>query len=348
MERGGRAGGALLGPAAGAGAMTELLRVARVDKTFVAPPRFGDGLLRLIGRAPRRAVLRAVSDVSLDMTRGEALGLVGASGCGKSTLGRVIAGVHPQSAGQVLLGGAPVTNAAGAKTTTRVQMVFQDPFASLDPRMRVGDSLAEGPLAHGLTTRAGVRDYVGGWLDAVNLPREAAGRYPHQFSGGQRQRIAIARALAMQPELIVCDEPVASLDVSIQAQIINLFLDLRRRLGLTMIFISHDLSVVRHVCDRIAIMYLGRIVELGAGADIFARPRHPYTRALIDSAPRLALDDATAVFQPIEGELPSPLNPPSGCAFHQRCPRAQARCRIERPEMRTIEAGREVACHDPL
>ena len=329
--------------------MADVLSVSHASKVFSPRARFGDGLLKMIGRPRAVSSVRAVSDVTLSIRSGEVLGLVGESGCGKSTLGRIIAGVHPASAGEVLLNGNPVNDAFGTKTTTRVQMVFQDPFASLDPRMRVGDSLAEGPLSHGLTTRAGMSEYVGEWLDAVNLPRDAAQRYPHQFSGGQRQRIAIARALAMQPELLVCDEPVASLDVSIQAQIINLFLDLRKRLGLTMLFISHDLSVVRHVSDRIAIMYLGRIVELATASQIFATPLHPYTRALMDSAPRLVLDanEATS-FRAIRGELPSPLNPPPGCAFHLRCPRAQELCKTALPQPVTPSGGRMVACHFPL
>jgi peptide/nickel transport system ATP-binding protein len=228
-------------------------------------------------------------------------------------------------------------------------MVFQDPFASLNPRMRVGDIIAEGPLAHGLIGKAEAKRDVARWLAAVGLDAAAAERFPHQFSGGQRQRVAIARALAMRPDALVCDEPVASLDVSIQAQIINLFLKLRRELDLTMLFISHDLSVVRHVSDRVAIMYLGRIVELGPTEEIFAAPRHPYTRALLDSAPRLAADGAPAQdIRPIRGELPSPLHPPSGCAFHQRCPFAQDRCKRELPILLPASALRQAACHFPL
>jgi oligopeptide/dipeptide ABC transporter ATP-binding protein len=234
----------------------------------------------------------------------------------------------------------------GRKRTTRVQMVFQDPFASLDPRMRVGQAIAEGPIAHGIVSRGDASSYVAKWLEAVGLDPDFAGRFPHQFSGGQRQRIAIARALAMTPDVLVCDEPVASLDVSIQAQIINLFLKLRRELGLTMLFISHDLGVVRHISDRIAIMYLGRIVETGDARRAYADPLHPYTHALLDSVPKLVLnDDEIVSFKAIRGELPSALSPPSGCHFHLRCPSAVDRCRSQIPLLREIEPARQAACH---
>ena len=293
-------------------------------------------------------MVHAVEDVSLQIAKGETLGLVGESGCGKSTLGRVAAGILKATKGQADIDAAPVMS-NGRKHTTRIQMVFQDPFASLNPRMRVGDTISEGPLAHGLITRAESTADVTRWLEAVGLDAAAAQRFPHQFSGGQRQRVAIARALAMRPDALVCDEPVASLDVSIQAQIINLFLQLRRDLNLTMLFISHDLSVVRHVSDRVAMMYLGRIVEIGRTEDIFSSPRHPYTRALLDSAPRLAADGAPAQeIRPIRGELPSPINPPSGCAFHQRCAYAQERCKNELPVLRPSGDQREAACHFPL
>ncbi|KQU54748.1 hypothetical protein ASG72_03785 [Bosea sp. Leaf344] len=329
--------------------MTEaFLDVRNVSRRFAPRLSFGDRIAGKLGQPIDARVTHAVDGVSLAIAKGEALGLVGESGCGKSTLGRVIAGILPPSEGTTAVAGEPVMSQGPRrhKTTTRVQMIFQDPFASLDPRMQVGDTVAEGPIAHRLTTRAQARDYVGRWLTTVGLDPGFAARYPHQFSGGQRQRIAIARALAMQPDMLVCDEPVASLDVSIQAQIINLFLKLRRELNLTMLFISHDLGVVRHLCDRVAIMYLGRIVELGETQAVYAAPQHPYTRALLDSVPKLMLDDhETTAFKPIAGELPSPLAPPPGCHFHLRCPLVQPICRQERPPLRAVLPGRESACH---
>ena len=238
---------------------------------------------------PRKAVL-AVNQVNLTIARGEALGLVGESGSGKSTLGRMVCGIYRPTEGEVRLAGQPVMSDSvnGRKITTKIQMIFQDPFASLDPRRTIGQSIAEGPIAHGLTTKREARNYVATWLKAVSLDPAFADRYPHQFSGGQRQRIAIARALAMQPEVIVCDEPVASLDVSIQAQILNLLLKLRKELNLTLLFISHDLSVVRHLCDRIVVMHHGKIVEEGVTETIFEKPQQPYTKMLLNAIPKLA------------------------------------------------------------
>jgi oligopeptide/dipeptide ABC transporter ATP-binding protein len=325
-----------------------VLELDAVSKRFERRLQIGERIAARLGAGPARQVVHAVDGVSLTIAARETLALVGESGCGKSTLGRVAAGIHAPTAGTARLHGAPVMTGASRprKATTKVQMVFQDPFASLNPRMTVGDIVAEGPLAHGLASRVEVGAYVAGWLERVGLDAGVAGRYPHQFSGGQRQRIAIARALAMQPDLLICDEPVASLDVSIQAQVLNLFIQLRRELGLTCLFISHDLGVVRHVSDRVAIMYLGRVVELGPTAEIFASPRHPYTRALLRSVPRLrrGVGDG-ASFKPITGEIPSPLDPPAGCHFHPRCPHAEARCRVEAPALRRLEAGREGACH---
>jgi oligopeptide/dipeptide ABC transporter ATP-binding protein len=322
--------------------------VDAVSKRFEQRVSLGDRIAAVLGSDMEMRAVRAVDGVSLQVQRGEVLGLVGESGCGKSTLGRMIAGILPPTSGAVALDGAPVMSGTRhpRKRTTRVQMIFQDPYASLDPRMRVGDTVSEGPIAHRLVTKAGAPAYVAGWLRRVGLDPAVARRYPHQFSGGQRQRIAIARALAMQPDVVVCDEPVASLDVSIQAQVLNLFLKLRRELGLTMVFISHHLGVVRHVSDRVAIMYLGRIVEIGPAETVYANPQHPYTKALLASVPQLVLeDDALAVFKPIEGELPSPLSPPPGCHFHLRCPFAEARCRAQVPAMRRVGERHEAACH---
>ncbi|MGL4444351.1 MAG: ATP-binding cassette domain-containing protein, partial [Alsobacter sp.] len=239
-----------------------ILSLDAVSKRFDPRLTLGDRIAAAIGGDVETRAVQAVRDVSLSVAKGETLGLVGESGCGKSTLGRIAAGIMAPTSGTVRLDGEPIIGADGRKHTTRIQTVFQDPFASLNPRITVGDTLAEGPIAHGLVAAGKSRAYVAEWLDLVGLDPSYASRYPHQFSGGQRQRIAIARALAMKPDLLVCDEPVASLDVSIQAQIINLLLKLKRELGLTYLFISHDLGVVRHISERVAIMYLGRIVEL--------------------------------------------------------------------------------------
>ncbi|MGL5114819.1 MAG: ABC transporter ATP-binding protein [Beijerinckiaceae bacterium] len=331
--------------------MSVLIDVKNVSKLFRPRLTFGEKIAAKLGSAVETRTVHAVDGVSLTIAKGEVLGLVGESGCGKSTLGRVIAGIMPPTSGRALLDGQPVMEGERrpVKTTTRIQVVFQDPFGSLDPRIRIGETISEGPLAHRLISKLEALDYVTEQLARVGLPSDAASRFPHQFSGGQRQRIAIARALAMQPDVLVCDEPVASLDVSIQAQIVNLFLKLRRELGLTMLFISHDLGVVRHISDRIAVMYLGRIVETGATGAVYAAPRHPYTRALMDSVPKLVTDaDELVSFNPIAGELPSPLSPPPGCHFHLRCPRVAERCRVEAPRLSESCDSRAVACHFPL
>jgi len=325
--------------------MSAFVDITNVTRVFGPNLSTGEKIAAKLGGKVETRSVHAVCDVTLSVRKGETLGLVGESGCGKSTLGRVIAGILPPTSGAVTINGAPVME-NGAKVMTRVQTVFQDPFASLDPRMKVGDTVAEGPIAHGLTTKGYAHSYVAGWFEQVGLDPAWVERYPHQFSGGQRQRIAIARALAMQPDVLICDEPVASLDVSIQAQIINLFLEMTRDLELTSVFISHDLSVIQHVSDRVAVMYLGRIVELGPVAEVFGTPAHPYTAALIGSVPKLVLDDDELVlFDTIEGEVPSPLAPPTGCHFHPRCPHATQICRSKDPVATAISDSRSVACH---
>lgn len=325
--------------------MNEILTADNISRRFSPHITLGDRIATMFGAKLDRRPVMAVTNVSLGVRRGETLGLVGESGCGKSTLGRMLAGILEPSEGDIRLHGAPPMQ-AGRKTTTRIQTVFQDPFASLNPRRRVGETITEGPITHGLIARHEAANFAEEWLARVGLDPAYAARFPHQFSGGQRQRIAIARALAMRPEVLICDEPVASLDVSIQAQILNLFLDLRQEFGLTTIFISHDLSVVRHVSDRVAVMYLGRIVELEAAAKLYAAPQHPYTQALLDSVPKLSLEGNIGVnFKPIRGELPSPLSPPSGCAFHPRCLKATDLCGKERPSLQFYDGDSAVACH---
>jgi peptide/nickel transport system ATP-binding protein/oligopeptide transport system ATP-binding protein len=297
---------------------------------------------------PRGAAIQALAGVSFALEAGEVLGVVGESGCGKSTLGRAILRLVRPSAGTVLFQGEDFL-ALGHRARMRrrrdMQIVFQDPFGSLNPRHKVGAIIAEPLDVHRIGGRAEQRARVAELLAMVGLPEDAALRYPHEFSGGQRQRIAIARALALKPKLIVADEPVSALDVSIQSQIINLLAELRQRLKLTMIFISHDLSVIRHVSDRIAVMYLGRIVEIGPAAAIFERPLHPYTEALLSAIPRPEPGRARGRIV-LEGEVPDPAHPPQGCAFHTRCPRAVERCRRERPALQPRSPERrDVACH---
>jgi oligopeptide/dipeptide ABC transporter ATP-binding protein len=322
--------------------IAKVLVLDHVSKRFTRPESLGERLARALGAEGGARVVQAVNDVSLDVAPREVLGLVGESGCGKSTLGRIAAGIYEPSEGEVFFSGGPMMR-RGRKLTPRVQMIHQDPFASLDPRMRVGDAVAEGPVAHRMVAAAEADGQVAEIFGRVGLDPALRRRYPHQFSGGQRQRVAIARALALKPELLVLDEPVASLDVSIQAQVLNLFLDLRAEMGLTGLFISHDLGVVRHVSDRVAIMYLGRIVELAPTTRLYAAPAHPYTRALFDSVPRLG--QGRGVFRPIAGEIPSPLRPPPGCHFHPRCPHAGPRCRVEAPALLPVTEGQTAACH---
>ncbi|MGO1075469.1 ABC transporter ATP-binding protein [Inquilinus sp. CA228] len=291
--------------------------------------------------------VRAVDGVTFRIRRGTSFGLVGESGSGKSTLGRTVLGLYQPTAGTVRFEGCDI-NAIGRRgrraLRPKMQLVFQDPYGSLNPRVRVGDAIGEALLAHGLVRRAELRDTVLEVMRICGLAPYQYARYPHEFSGGQRQRIGIARALALKPELIVADEPVSALDVSIQAQIINLFSDLKEQRGVTFLFISHDLAVVEHLCDEIAVMYLGVIVETASRDALFDRPLHPYTQALLSAIP--AIDpDAPRDRAVLKGELPSPANPPAGCRFHTRCPLATDRCRAEVPEMRTLGEGHRVACH---
>ena len=292
---------------------------------------------------------RAVDGVSLQLPAGETLGLVGESGCGKSTLGKCIVRLHQPTAGRIRFEGtdlAALGQAALKPWRRHLQMVFQDPVESLNARHTVGEIVAEPFVIHGEGDARERRERVLGLLEKVGLPAAAADRYPFEFSGGQRQRIGIARALALRPRLLVCDEPVSALDVSIQSQVLNLLLELQRELGLSYLFIAHNLAVVKHVSDRIAIMYLGRIVELAPAEDIYAAPRHPYTRALLSAIPRPE-PRGTRERIALQGDVPSPISPPPGCPFHPRCPHATDRCRVEAPALRAAPGrpGHTVSCH---
>ena len=326
--------------------MSPILSLRCITKRFTQKVDLAGKIANSLGAKVKESVVQAVSEVDLDIAEGEVVGLVGESGCGKSTLGRIVAGIQPQSAGTMTWRGKDVATLNGADRKAwqlAVQMIFQDPYASLNPRLRVSEIVGEAPRVHGLVARGEQRQYVAEMLDRVGLDAAYASRYPHQFSGGQRQRVGIARALAVKPAFIVCDEAVAALDVSIQAQVLNLFMELRQKLGLTYLFISHNLAVVEHLSDRVAIMYLGRLVEVAGAEELFARPNHPYTQALLAEVP--TLDAARRTYRPIAGELPSPLDPPPGCAFHPRCPHAFDRCKAERPALREVAPGHISACH---
>ena len=299
-------------------------------------------------RTRAAGTVKAVVGVSLALQRGEVLGLVGESGCGKSTLARTILQLVPATEGTIVLEGRNLTAANSAEVTAarrKLQMVFQDPYASLNPRMTVFATLAEPMRVHRVCAPAAVAAEVTELMQRVGLAPRFLQKYPHEFSGGQRQRIAVARALAMRPKVIIADEPVSALDVSVQAQILNLLAQLVRQMDLSLIFIAHDLSVVKHISDRVAVMYLGKIVELGRASDVIERPRHPYTRALVSAIPTPDPDAERARQRIVlAGDPPSPLNPPAGCAFHPRCPFAQEKCRLAVPPLAQIADGREVAC----
>ncbi|MCE2969187.1 MAG: ABC transporter ATP-binding protein [Burkholderiales bacterium] len=317
-----------------------LLELRAVSKRFAKRLDAVERLARLLGAKVAEHTVHAVDRVDLVVRQGEVVGLVGESGCGKSTLGRLACGLHASSEGEVRFRGQPLVQKVGRRPA--IQMIFQDPFSSLNPRLRVAQIVGEAPRVHGLVSGAEIDDYVAQLLQRVGLDPSYRRRYPHQFSGGQRARLGIARALAVKPEMLVCDEAVAALDVSIQAQVLNLFMDLREQLGLTYLFISHDMGVVRHLADRVVVMYLGRVVEAAPTAQLFAAPNHPYTQALLEEAPRL--DRRRRAFVPITGEIPSPLHPPSGCHFHPRCPHAQPRCAQQAPPLVEIAPGRWSAC----
>jgi peptide/nickel transport system ATP-binding protein len=320
-----------------------LVQARDLAKTFdVSPP----WLNRVIERRPRQ-LLHAVDGVSFDIGKGQTLALVGESGCGKSTVARLLVGLYRPTRGGLTFDGqdahAVFQTAQGRQLRRRIQMIFQDPYASLNPRWIVEDIVGEPMKEHGtITDKDQLEQRVGELLKSVGLSALDMVKYPHQFSGGQRQRISIARALATEPEFLVCDEPTSALDVSVQAQVLNIMKDLQRQRGLTYLFISHNLAVVRHVSDHVGVMYLGRLVEVAGKQQLFSNPRHPYTRMLLDAIPKM--HDTGRSRTPVQGEVPNPLNPPTGCAFHPRCPHANSRCKAERPQLLEI-GGIKIACH---
>ncbi len=326
-----------------------LVQVKHLTKKFdVSDP----WLTRVLNRSDK-ATLTAVDDVSFEIYRGEILSLVGESGCGKSTTAKLLCGLYEPSFGSITVDGIDLKTLGEKKSPLakslrrRINMIFQDPYASLNPRWRVRDIIAEPIRVQNLLSEdAAINDRVNELMRLVKLNPQDADKYPHQFSGGQRQRISIARALASKPEFLICDEPTSALDVSVQAQILNLMLSVQKKVGLTYLFISHNLSVVHHISDRVGVMYLGRLVELAPKAELFKAPRHPYTKMLLDAIPDMKMTGKPRI--PIKGEVPNPLNPPSGCAFHPRCPYACQRCRDEKPILKSYEKNGQtirVACH---
>ena len=320
---------------------TTLVKITDLKKVFPIK----QGLLDVIMKKPQRCV-NAVDGVSLEINKGECMGLVGESGCGKSTLAKTLIRLYDPDGGQIMLDGKDITHISRAEmreNARNIQMIFQDPYSSLNPRMSVRAILQEALLYHKMCPPEKVEERIMELLALVGLQEQHADRYPGEFSGGQRQRIGIARALALEPKLIIADEPVSALDVSIQAQVINLLIDLRAKLGLTLLFISHDLRVVRYITDSVAVMYLGRIVERASTNDLFEAPLHPYSQILLKASPSITKRDSDEDL--IHGDLPSPINLPSGCRFHPRCPMACERCRTENPELREVKPGHWVACH---
>jgi peptide/nickel transport system ATP-binding protein len=328
------------------GAQPALIELNGVSKRFVKPLDVAARIGNAFGAGTAEEVVHAVDNVDLRIAEGEVVGLVGESGCGKSTLGRLAVGLLEPSQGQRLWRGEPVERmspASARRAQLKMQMIFQDPYASLNPRMRVVDIVGEAPVVHRLISAKQQVEYVGLMLNKVGLDPTLMRRYPHQFSGGQRARIGIARTLAVKPEFIVCDESVAALDVSIQAQVLNLFLDLKAALNLTYLFISHDLGVVQYIADRVVVMYLGRVVESAPAAKLFNQPNHPYTKALLAEIGRV--EPKKRQFAPVVGEIPSPLHPPSGCHFHPRCPYAMPVCSKTKPALIEVSTRQWSACH---
>ena len=322
--------------------MKPILTVSNVSKDFVKPLDFFSKLLNRLGQNHTAEVVHAVDDVSFSVARGEIVGIVGESGCGKSTLGRMVAGILPPTKGTIEYDGGQSAR-TDLPTALQTQMIFQDPFSSLNPRKRVIDIITEAPLFHGLIKAGQKQEFACEMVARVGLDQDVLFRYPHQFSGGQRQRIGIARALAASPELLVCDESIAALDVSIQAQILNLFMKLRVEYNLTYLFVSHDIGVIEHIADRVVVMYLGRIVETAPINSFLKTPNHPYTKALLAGVPRLEVGKRD--YTPVSGEIPSPLDPPTGCHFHPRCPFANSRCKSEKPLLKEFAPEHFSACH---